>query len=90
MDFWDVHGFWFVLAMMFFPRLTMLFGTAVLSGFWPWMGWVFAPRLSVAIFATSKYWDTNPVLVAITWFWALTAGSSAEKASDRRTRRRQL
>lgn len=77
-NFWDVHGVFFILFMCFFPRLTMLFATAVSFGFWAWVGWFLAPRLTCAIFATSIYWTTNPVLVVFTWMWAL-GGESAEK-----------
>ena len=81
-DFWDVHGWLFVLCMCFFPRLTMLFGTAATAGFGVlgWLGWIFMPRLTVAIIATGLYWDSNPVLIVFTWVWAL-GGESAEKRS---------
>ena len=42
-DFWQVHGVLFVLSMCFFPRLTMLFGTAVSTTFGGplfWLGFV--------------------------------------------------
>lgn len=80
MDFWDAHGVGFILLMFWFPRLTMLFGTAVIStfGLVGWVGWLFMPRLTVAIIATSIYWETNIVLVIITWMWAF-AGEAKEK-----------
>lgn len=82
-NFWDVHGFWFVFFLCFFPRLTMLFATAI-GGFWWWVGWLIAPRLLVAILATTHYWDTNPLLVVITWFWALMGeGGEKKVAVDR-------
>jgi len=77
MDFWANHGIWFIVFMCFCPRLTMLFAT-VWGGFWWWAGFVFAPRLTVAILATMYYADTNLVLVVFTWLWAL-GGESAEK-----------
>ena len=40
------------------------------SSLW-WLGWIFAPRLLVAILATTAYWDTNPVLCVLAWIWAL-------------------
>lgn len=82
-NFWDVHGFFFVFFMCFFPRLTMLFGTAVVSTFGGplfWIGWLLAPRLTVAIIGTTIYWDTNPILCVITWLWAL-GGESTEKSA---------
>ena len=82
MNFWDAHGILFVICMMIFPRLTMLFGAAVTSSFGPlgWLGWVFAPRLTVAIIATGIYWNTNPALIVITWIWVL-GGESTEKST---------
>ncbi len=78
-NFWDTHTILFVIAMFFFPRLTMLFATSFGSGFLYWLGWLFAPRLTVAIIATMLYSQTNIVLVVLTWFWALS-GESCEKA----------
>jgi len=77
MDFWDIHGFWFVFFMCFFPRLTCLFATAI-GGFWWWIGLIFCPRFMVAILATITYWHTNPVLVVITFLWAC-GGEGCEK-----------
>lgn len=76
-DFWDVHGILFLVFMFFFPRLTMLFATAWGGLLW-WLGWLFLPRLTVAILATTCYWQTNPVLCILAWFWAL-GGESTEK-----------
>lgn len=77
MDFWDVHGIGFILAMCFFPRLTLLFATAHGGCLW-WLGWVFAPRLTVAIIATGLYWEHNKFLIILTWIWAL-GGEGGEK-----------
>jgi len=77
-NFWDVHGLWFIFFMFFFPRLTLLFSSVLFGGFWWWLGWFLAPRLLVAILATTAYWDTNPVLVVLTWIWSLS-GESTEK-----------
>lgn len=81
LSFWDVHGLFFIFFMFFFPRLTMLFGTAVASTFGGplfWIGWLLAPRLTVAVIGTTIYWSTNPVLCMLTWLWAL-GGESTEK-----------
>jgi hypothetical protein len=78
-NFWDVHGGWFIFFMIFFPRLTMLFAT-VWGGFFWWLGWFFAPRLTVAILATMYFSQTNLVLVVLAWFWAI-AGESTEKTT---------
>ncbi|RDI96813.1 hypothetical protein DVT68_19870 [Dyella solisilvae] len=84
-NFWDVHGWLFVVAMFFFPRLTLLFSSVVSGGFLWWLGWLFAPRLLVAILATTAYWETNRVLVIAAWFWAL-AGEGAEKGAVGKSR----
>ncbi|MDF1752170.1 MAG: hypothetical protein P1U89_05255 [Verrucomicrobiales bacterium] len=88
MNFWDHHSWLFVVAMFFFPRLTMLFATSFGSGFLYWIGWLFAPRLTVAIIATMLYSDTNIILVVLSWFWAL-GGESAEKRTVITTTNRQ-
>lgn len=77
-DFWDVHGIFFLVFMFFFPRLTLLFSSVAFGGILWWLGWFIAPRLLVAILATIAYWHINPILVIITWFWAF-GGESFEK-----------
>lgn len=77
-NFWQYHNFGFILAMMFFPRLTMLFATTVGGGFWYWVGWFIAPRFTVAIIATYTFGHTNTLLVAFTWLWAFS-GEGVEK-----------
>lgn len=77
-DFWEVHGILFIICMCFFPRITMLLATAAGSGIFYWLGWLLAPRLTVAILATYYYGHTNTALVVFTWLWAL-AGEPAEK-----------
>ena len=84
-SFWQVHGIFFGillgLCLAFVPRLTtffLLLLTSFASGgvLW-WLGWFFFPHILVAGLATLTYWDTNPVLVILTWVWALI-GTSAE------------
>lgn len=77
MDFWQTHGILFLLGCTFFPRITLLFFSAVSFGFWTFIGWLFVPHLTVAIIATTLYWDTNPILVIIAWLVAF-GGTSAE------------
>lgn len=84
MNFWEVHGPIFLICMFFFPRLTLLFSSVASGGALWWLGWLFAPRLLVAILATTAYWETNPVLVTLTWFWALS-GETVEKKVLRMT-----
>lgn len=74
MDFWQIHGIWFILFLALFPRFTMLV-TGVFSaffGFWFFLGWLILPRLTVAILASIYYFDTNPVLCIMAWFWAVS------------------
>ena len=82
-NFWNVHGFLFILFMAFFPRLTLLFSSVVSGGFLWWLGWLIMPRLLVAILATTAYWHTNTLLVVFAWFWAI-GGESTEKGIIRR------
>lgn len=82
-SFWTVHSLFFILFMFFFPRITMfLSGICFASFAGPlfWLGWIFAPRLTVAILATTFYFNTNPILVVLTWIWALS-GETVEKSS---------
>ena len=88
-NFWDVHGVFFLIAAALFPRLAMLFAVSVPFGWLAWLGWAFVPHLTVAILATKYYWDTNPVLCVIAWFFAFggTAGEG-KVVTPRVTRRR--
>lgn len=81
-SFWEVHGIFFLIFMFFFPRLTLLFSSVPFGGLLWWLGWLFAPRLLVAILATANYWQTNPILVVLSWCWALS-GESVEKGGVR-------
>jgi hypothetical protein len=69
--------------MFFFPRLTLLFSSVAWGGILWWLGWIFAPRLLVAILATFSYWESNTLLVVLAWFWAI-GGESAEKVGGRK------
>ncbi|WP_075883660.1 hypothetical protein [Candidatus Protochlamydia sp. W-9] len=77
MNFWDSHGIFFLLFITLFPRLTMLFAVTIPFNPLTWMGWLFAPHLTVAILATQYYWQTNPILCIMAWFVAL-AGTGGE------------
>ena len=44
-----------------------------------WLGFIFVPRVLVALLATISYWKQNPVLVVIAWLVAL-GGESTEKS----------
>lgn len=77
-DFFQKHGILFLIFITFFPRLTLLFSSVATGGVLWWLGWIFYPRLLVAILATVSYLHTNPILVAISWVVALS-GEFAEK-----------
>lgn len=83
LNFWELHGLLFIAAMFFFPRLALIFLTAWGGLFWR-TGLIIAPRLSIALIATVLYLSTNPILVCLTWIWAIV-GELLEKevvASD--------
>ena len=85
MNYWDVHGLLFLLFLIVFPRLTMLF-TGVccsFSGVLFWVGWLFKPRLTIAILATIVYWNTNPTLVILAWVVALCKKRTVDYRSSR-------
>ena len=77
-NFWDYHGILFLIFIAFFPRLTLLFSNVASGGLLWWVGWIFAPRMLVAILATLAYWYQNPFIVVIAWLAAL-GGESSEK-----------
>lgn len=86
MNFWDVHGFFFLFFLACFPRLTMLFmGICFVEYAQPilfWLGWLLTPRLVAAILGTTFYWDTNPVLCVFAWIIAISATFGEKKAVD--------
>lgn len=92
-DFWLVHGWLFLIGLVFFPRLTMLIaGTVSKFGAFvqpwnilAWVAWIFVPHFLVAILATTFYWNTNPVLCVIAWVMAFT-GTGGEAETVRRSR----
>lgn len=73
-NFWDVHSILFIIAMLFFPRLTIFFGSnyAAFAGPLFWCGFVLFPRITTAIIACNVYGDSNPVLCVIACFWAIS------------------
>ena len=83
MSYWDFHGIWFLVGLAIFPRLTMLLAVATPFGWLAWLGWVFTPHLLVAILATTKYWDSNPVLCVLAWMVAFGGAAAKKKAVER-------
>lgn len=82
-DYWSRHGFWLLVGLALFPRLTLLFSSIPFGGVLWWLGWIFAPRFLVAILATLAYWQPNPALVLFAWFFAI-GGETGEKIIMRR------
>lgn len=76
-SFFDNHGILFLFGVTIFPRITTLFFMTTPFGLLAWLGWIFTPHLLVAVYATMKYWQTNPVLVVIAWIVACS-GTGAE------------
>ena len=70
-DFFQKHGFFFLIFITFFPRLTLVFSSIATGGFLWWLSFIFCPRILVATLATVSYFHTNPVLVIISWLIAL-------------------
>lgn len=82
--FWSAHPH--PLLLLFglgaFPRLTTLFVGGPF-GFLHWIGWLFAPHLLVAVLATARYWDTDPLLCVVAWFFAFAGTGGEGKATQR-------
>ena len=88
MDFWQQHGVLFLIGCACFPRIATLFFSSVSFGLPHILGWIFAPHLLVAILATMYYWDTNPVLVIISWFFAFGGTGGEAKVAKRAAKRK--
>ncbi len=87
-NFFDAHTYdWCVLiGLALFPRITMLFVGGPFS-ILQWVGWALAPHFTVALMATFMYWDTNPVLVGVSWLFAFAGSGGEVKVSSRVSRR---
>lgn len=79
-NYFNNHGLLNLLGWVFFPRLMFWFFSAITGGFWFWIGVLIAPRIMVAFWATTYYWNSNPVICIIAWIIALS-GESSEKAA---------
>ena len=91
-NFWDMHGLLFLAGLTFFPRLTVLLFSHVTGGLLFWIFFLIFPRIVIPILAAYHYWDTNPVLVIVSFIICLSAetGEKAvvKKKAARRRRRR--
>ena len=77
-SYWDAHGVFFLIFLTLFPRLTLLLSSVASGGILWWLAWFITPRFLIAYLATLAYWQTNPLLVALSWVIAL-GGESSEK-----------
>ena len=75
--FWSNHSYVLLIGLVLFPRFSLLFCNVSGSVLF-WIGWLFLPRITVAILSTIFYSSTNPILVILSWMFAL-GGESAEK-----------
>jgi hypothetical protein len=89
-DFWSSHAHPLLLlfGLAVLPRITLLFVGGPF-GLLHWLGWAIAPHLLVAILATTRYWDTDPVLCVVAWAFAF-AGTGGEGHTARRPFRRRV
>ena len=84
MSFWDNHTILFLFSIENIPRTSMLvFANISGLGILYWLGWFLSPHLTVAILATTWYWNTNPILVIIAWFIAIGGESGEKKLSKK-------
>jgi hypothetical protein len=81
-NYWDVHGWLFLVGITLFPRLTMLFFTAAPWGWLAWLGWIVWPNLLAAVLATTFYWRTNPVLCVCAWLMVAGKGGAVSSRSS--------
>ena len=77
-SYWKDHGVFFLIFLTLFPRLTLLISSVASGGILWWLAWFLTPRFLVAWLATVAYWQTNPMLVALSWLIAI-GGESSEK-----------
>lgn len=77
-NYFDKRGVFFLFFVTLFPRLTLLFSSVPFGGIAWWLGWIFCPRFLVAILATVNYFQTNPILVVMSWLVAF-GGEGLEK-----------
>jgi hypothetical protein len=78
MNYWEVHTVWFLIGLTFFPRLTVLIFSHVTGGPLFWIFFLLFPRIVIPILAAYHYWDTNPVLVIVSFAISL-GGETGEK-----------
>lgn len=84
-NYFENHGIILLFGLALFPRLTLLFSSIASGGLFWWLSWLVFPRVLIATLATFAYFQTNPVLVTISWLVAF-GGESFEKRTLRNGR----
>lgn len=92
-DLWSIpsvssHSIFLCVMLILFPRITLAFlalGTGsigiTLLGL---LGWIFIPRILIAIMATLLYWPAYPILVILAWLIAILCEASEKVVFQRR------
>lgn len=72
MDFWQQHTVMFILGLVVCPRILLLWlGLIPPMQIPPILGLVFVPRMLLASYLTTAYFDTNLVVVGVSWVLAV-------------------
>ena len=88
-NFWQVHGLLFLAGLVFFPRLTVILASHVSGGPLFWSFFLVFPRIVIPILAAYHYWDTNPVLVILSFLICLSAETGDKTVVQRKVVRRR-
>ena len=76
--YWTNNSILFLIGLTFFPRISLLFCN-ISGNILFWIGWFFLPRIMTAVLATYFYSSTDPLLVILSWLFAI-GGETAEKS----------
>jgi hypothetical protein len=88
-NFWNVHTFLFLIGITFFPRITVFFFSHVVGGLVFWIFFLIFPRIVIPILAAYHYWDTNPVLVILSFIICLSAETGEKEVVRRKVVRQR-
>lgn len=89
MSFWDVHGLFFLAGLVLFPRITVILFSHVTGGLLFWVFFLLFPRIVIPILAAYHYWDTNPILVILSFLICISAETGEKTIVQRRVVRRR-
>lgn len=72
LDFWNDHSILFFLALIFIPRMTMIYmGLVTPYSVGAIIGLSFVPRMMIASSFTAIYGTSNPTMIVILWIIAV-------------------